>query len=161
MKGSLAHTGSSLPSLFVVPPRDFFSSHIHNPHRHRVYLEAVRQFGAFCADLSLRDLREIEPIHVAGFVEAQLRLNAWPTVKQRLAAQRRLFNWMVVGQVISANPTVKHRHSDQTVFAAIAIVVPFTPTTNHSSKCGRPSQCRQFVVSIRGMGSVHRLEHSS
>ena len=43
----------SLPSLFTVKPetrarmRDFFSSHIRNPHTRRAYMEAVRQFSTF------------------------------------------------------------------------------------------------------------------
>ena len=38
-------------------------------------------------------------MHVAAFVEAQMKENSRPTVKQRLAALRMLFDWMVVGQV--------------------------------------------------------------
>jgi integrase/recombinase XerD len=43
-------------------------------------------------------------VHVAAFVEAQLKQNSKPTVKQRLAALRMLFDWMVVGQVLPVNP---------------------------------------------------------
>ena len=50
------------------------------------------------------DLAQVEPVHVAAFVEAQLRIHSKPTVKQRLAALRMLFDWMVVGQVIPSNP---------------------------------------------------------
>ena len=84
--------------------RDFFSSHIRNSNTRRAYLEAVRQFSAFCAELGIEDLALIEPIHVAAFVEAQLKLHSKPTVKQRLAALRMLFDWMVVGQVLPVNP---------------------------------------------------------
>ena len=43
-------------------------------------------------------------MHVAAYVEAlQARLAA-PSVKQHLAALRRLFDWLVVGQVLPANP---------------------------------------------------------
>ena len=84
--------------------RDFFSSHIRNPHTCRAYLEAVRQFSAFCAGLGIGDLGQMEPFHVAAFVEAQLKMHSRPTVKQRLAALRMPFDWMVVGQVIPSNP---------------------------------------------------------
>ncbi len=67
-------------------------------------MEAVRQFSAFCAELGILDLVQVEPIHVAAFVEAQLKLHSKPTVKQRLAALRMLFDWMVVGQVLPVNP---------------------------------------------------------
>jgi site-specific recombinase XerD len=76
--------------------RDFFSLHIRNPNTRRAYREAVRQFSSFCAEHGIMDLAQVEPVHVAAFVEAQLKQNSKPTVKQRLAAQRMLFDWMVV-----------------------------------------------------------------
>jgi site-specific recombinase XerD len=84
--------------------RDFFSSHIRNPNTRRAYREAVRQFSAFCAEHDIRDLAQVQPIHVAAFVETQLKLHSKPTVKLRLAALRMLFDWMVVGQVIPTTP---------------------------------------------------------
>jgi site-specific recombinase XerD len=101
---------ASLPSLFLARPavrarmRDFFSSHIRNPNTRRAYREAVRQFSSFCAEHGIVDLAQVEPIHVAAFVEAQLKLHSRPTVKQRLAALRMLFDWMVVGQILPVNP---------------------------------------------------------
>jgi site-specific recombinase XerD len=84
--------------------REFFSSHLRNPNTRRAYREAVRQFSAFCAEHGIGDLAQVEPIHVAAFVESQLQIHSKPTVKQRLAALRMLFDWMVVGQVIPVNP---------------------------------------------------------
>jgi integrase/recombinase XerD len=101
---------ASLPSIFTARPeartrlRDFFSSHIRNPNTRRAYREAVRQFSAFCAENGIGDLAQVEPIHVAAFVETQLKFHSKPTVKLRLAALRMLFDWMVVGQVIPTNP---------------------------------------------------------
>ncbi len=110
-KTIILHAGSSsLPSIFTARPearsrlRDFFSSHIRNPNTRRAYMEAVRQFSAFCAEIGIVDLAQVEPVHVAAFVEAQLKLHSKPTVKQRLAALRMLFDWMVVGQVLPTNP---------------------------------------------------------
>jgi integrase/recombinase XerD len=99
-----------LPALFVARAaakarlRDFFSSHVRNPHTRRAYLEAVRQFSGFCNQHGIMDLAQVEPVHVAAFVETQLQMHSKPTVKQRLAALRMLFDWMVVGQVIPTNP---------------------------------------------------------
>jgi hypothetical protein len=84
--------------------RDFFSSHIRNPNTRRAYREAVLQFSAFRAGHGIVDLAQVEPVHVAAFVEAQLQLHSRPTVKLRLAALRMLFDWMVVGQVLPVNP---------------------------------------------------------
>ena len=49
-------------------------------------------------------LGQVEPIHVAAFVEDQLREHSQPTVKQRLVALRMLFNWIVLSQVLAVNP---------------------------------------------------------
>jgi integrase/recombinase XerD len=110
MELTVSTSAASLPSLFTAQPRvrvrlrDFFSSHIRNKNTRRAYLEAVRQFSSFCAEHGIVDLVQVEPVHVAAFVEDQLRQCSKPTVKQRLAALRMLFDWMVVGQVLSVNP---------------------------------------------------------
>jgi site-specific recombinase XerD len=110
MTNALLPTSTSLPSLFFARPaartrlRDFFSSRLRNPNTRRAYLEAVRQFSGFCAEHGIADLAQVEPVHVAAFVAAQLQLHSRPTVKQRLAALRMLFDWMVVGQVMPVNP---------------------------------------------------------
>jgi integrase/recombinase XerD len=111
MISELIAVRTSTPSLFTSRPeartrlRDFFSSHIRNPNTRRAYREAVRQFSTFCAEQGILDLAHVEPIHVAAFVEVQLRFHSKPTVKQRLAALRMLFDWMVVGRVLAVNPT--------------------------------------------------------
>jgi integrase/recombinase XerD len=111
MSEIILHSSSaSLPAIFTARPesrtrlRDFFSSHIRNPNTRRAYREAVRQFSAFCAEHNIKDLAQVEPVHLAAFVETQLKTQSKPTVKLRLAALRMLFDWMVVGQVIPTNP---------------------------------------------------------
>ncbi len=43
-------------------------------------------------------------MHVAAWIELQIRERAGPTAKQRLTALRHLFDWLVVtGQVLPAN----------------------------------------------------------
>jgi hypothetical protein len=104
---------SSLPSVFTARPeartrmREFFTSHIRNPNTRRAYMEAVRQFSAFCAEIGILDLAQVEPVHVAAFVELQLKTQSKPTVKVRLAALRMLFDWMVVGQVLPVIPPTR------------------------------------------------------
>jgi site-specific recombinase XerD len=44
----------------------------------------------------------VQPVHVAAYIEG-LQIAA-PSVKQRLAALRMLFDWLVIGQVMPANP---------------------------------------------------------
>ena len=49
-------------------------------------------------------------MHVATWIEAQTQRGlAAPSVKQRLAAIRHLFDWLVVGQVVPVNPAASVR----------------------------------------------------
>ena len=50
------------------------------------------------------EIADIEPLHVAAYVEAMGKDFEKPTVKQHLAAIRMLFDWLVVGQVVATNP---------------------------------------------------------
>lgn len=105
----------SLPKLFVPNSHaakrfiEFFTAHIRNPNTRRAYAHAVQEFGAWCMLNGFHELRDIEPVHVAAYIETlQTRLAA-PSVKQHLAAIRMLFNWLVVGQVIAVNPASPER----------------------------------------------------
>ena len=87
----VAVSGAATPTLFIGVDarkrmRDFFSSHIRNPNTRRAYREAVRQFSGFCAEHGIVDLAQVEPIHVAAFVELQLKTQSKPTVKLRLVS---------------------------------------------------------------------------
>jgi integrase/recombinase XerC len=46
----------------------------------------------------------VTPLHVAAYIEQLGRERSAPTVKQRLAAIRHLFDWLVTGQVMPVNP---------------------------------------------------------
>jgi site-specific recombinase XerD len=65
--------------------------------------QPVCNFFAWLEQHRIVDLVDIEPIHVAAYVETLKA--AKPTVKQHLAAIRMLFDWLVVGQVIATNPS--------------------------------------------------------
>jgi site-specific recombinase XerD len=101
---------AALPALFTPNPAaarrtvEFFTAHIRNPNTRKAYARAAADFAAWCAEHGLHELREIQPVHVAAYVETlQARLAA-PSVKQHLAALRKLFDWLVIGQVLPANP---------------------------------------------------------
>ena len=51
----------------------------------------------------------VQPVHVATWIEAATRELAAPSVKQRLAAIRHLFDWLVTGQVMPVNPAASVR----------------------------------------------------
>ena len=84
---------------------EFFAATIRNPHTRRAYSRAVAEFLTWCAeDAGVRELVDVEPLHVATWIEMQTKTLAAPSVKQRLAAIRHLFDWLVTGQVVATNP---------------------------------------------------------
>lgn len=100
----------SLPALFTPTPQaakrtlEFFTAQIRNPNTRRAYARAVNRFASWCAEYSLHDLQDVEPVHVAAYIETLLLEMAAPSVKQQLAALRILFDWLVTGQIIAVNP---------------------------------------------------------
>ena len=66
----------------------------------------VANFLTWCDSQNIRDLSSVEPLHVAVYVASLANAFEKPTIKQHLAAIRVLFNWLVTGQVISANPAI-------------------------------------------------------
>jgi site-specific recombinase XerC len=62
---------------------------------------AIRLVGE---DNRVPSITAVQPLHVSAWIEMQTREHAAPTVKLRLAALRRLFDWLVTGQVIPTNP---------------------------------------------------------
>jgi site-specific recombinase XerC len=83
---------------------EFFAANIRNPHTHRAYARAAEEFLAWCAAAGVPSIAAVQPVHVTTWIEAGMRELAAPSVKQRLAAIRHLFDWLVTGQVVPANP---------------------------------------------------------
>ena len=108
--GIQASKGIALPALFAPDAAtarrvfEFFAANIRNPHTRRAYAKAAAAFATWCEARGLSELRDVQPLHVAAYVEElQGRVSA-PTVKLQLAALRMLFDWLVVGQVMPSNP---------------------------------------------------------
>ena len=100
----------ALPALFA-PDQDaarrfleFFTANIRNPNTRRAYARAAKEFASWCELQRLHELRDIEPMHVAAYVEGLQRRLAAPSVKLHLAGIRMLFDWLVVGHVLAVNP---------------------------------------------------------
>lgn len=85
---------------------EFFTVTIRNPNTRAAYAHAAREFCDFLAAGGVGELRDVQPMHVAAYVEALGRSHAPATVKLRLAAIRMLFDWLVTGQVVSVNPAM-------------------------------------------------------
>jgi integrase/recombinase XerD len=80
---------------------EFFTAHIRNANTRRAYARAIAGFFGWCEARGI-ELHQVEPITVAAYIEQHP--GSKPTVKQHLAAIRRLFDWLVTGQVVSFNP---------------------------------------------------------
>src|SRR3954463_15265605 len=113
----VAQTATTVASTVVVPAAiaaagdqaarrflEFFAALIRNKNTRMAYYRACCSFFAWLEQRGIAELVEIEPLHVAAYVEALQQTAAKPTVKQHLAAVRMLFDWLVVGQVLAVNP---------------------------------------------------------
>src|SRR5216684_3491463 len=83
---------------------EFFAANIRNPHTRRAYYRAAEEFLTWCASVGVPSIAAVQPAHVAAWIETATRELAAPSVKQRLAALRHLFDWLVNGQIVPVNP---------------------------------------------------------
>ena len=85
---------------------EFFAARIANARTRAAYGRAVGQFLAWCEARGL-GLEAVSPLHVAAYIRTHP--GSVPTVKQHLAAIRMLCDWLVVSQVLPANPAAAVR----------------------------------------------------
>lgn len=114
---------------------EFFAAQIRNPHTRRSYIRATADFMAWLEDRGMADIRQINSVVIALYVEQLQERHPAPTVKQRLAAIRKLLDWLATGGVLEFNP-------------ATAVRGP-----RHSVKKGKtpvlaPDEARQLLDSI-------------
>ena len=88
---------------------EFLAAQIRNPHTRRAYARAVGEFLSWCESVGVTSLPDVQPLHVASWIELQGREVSAPSVKQQLAAIRHLFDWLVTGQIVPANPAASVR----------------------------------------------------
>jgi site-specific recombinase XerD len=94
---------------------EFFAANIRNKHTRRAYSQAAREFLAWCERAGVASVADVRPLHVAAYTEQLGRERSAPTVKQRLAAIRHLFDWLVTGQVMPVNPASSVRGPSHSV----------------------------------------------
>ena len=94
--GIVADAGDMAARRFL----EFFAATIRNKNTRAAYYRAVELFFVWCDRRRICALTDIEPLHVAAYIEGLQETMAKPTVKQHLAAIRMLFNWLVTGQVV-------------------------------------------------------------
>jgi site-specific recombinase XerD len=83
---------------------EFFTANIRSRNTRAADAQAVAGFFRWCEARGLTELGRLEPVHVAAYGEQLGKTHAAPSAKQHLAAVRMLFDWLVVGQVVRANP---------------------------------------------------------
>ena len=98
--GIIADAGEHATRRFL----EFFAATIRNRNTRTAYLHAVGRFFGWCERHHVGELADIEPLHVAAYIEAIGKDFEKPTVKQHLAAIRMLFDWLVTGHVVAVNP---------------------------------------------------------
>jgi Phage integrase, N-terminal SAM-like domain len=96
----IAEAGDKAARRFL----EFFAATIRNKNTRTAYYHAVVRFFAWCDRHKIGEIADIEPLHVAAYIEALGKDFEKPTVKQHLAAIRMLFDWLVTGQVVATNP---------------------------------------------------------
>lgn len=87
---------------------EFFTVTIRNRNTREAYGRAVRDFCRWCEKRKL-GLLQISPFLVAAYVEELGSMVDRPSVKQKLAALKMLFDWLVTGQVMPVNPAAAVR----------------------------------------------------
>ena len=113
---------------------EFFTAQIRNPHTRAAYGTAVTRFFARCDARGL-ELAQISTVAVAAYIDDMHGRYRAPTIKQHLAAIRRLFDWLVIGQVVPANPATSVRGPTHVVRTGKTPVL-------------QPAEARQLLDSI-------------
>jgi len=96
----IATAGNSASLRFL----EFFTVNIRNTNTRAAYGHAAGTFLRWCEDGGITPLQNIQPVHVAAYVEQLGREMSPPSVKQHLACIRMLFDWLVTGQIMPTNP---------------------------------------------------------
>jgi site-specific recombinase XerD len=101
---TIARAGEPAARRFV----EFFTAEIRNAYTRRAYAAAAGRFLTWCDSRGIA-LEQLQPFLVAAYVEELGRELSPASVKQHLAALRMLFDYLVVGQVLAANPAAAVR----------------------------------------------------
>jgi integrase/recombinase XerD len=95
----IADAGEKASKRFI----EFLTATIRNTNTRQAYARSIGDFFAWVAKHRLA-LRDIEPVHVAAYIEKLTQARSAPTVKQHLAAIRMCFDWLTSGGNMDFNP---------------------------------------------------------
>ncbi len=146
--GTLNVAGSASVAVDIVPAAvasagengrrawlDFFAAQIRNRNTRQAYARAAHRLFDWLSEYGIHDVVDVEPVHIAVWLEERMREASRPTVKQELAGIRRLFDWLTVRQVVSSSPAAAVRGPKHTVRRGA------TPVLS-------AAECRRFLRSI-------------
>src|SRR6201987_1646216 len=85
---------------------EFFTATIRNRNTRLAYARACYQFFHWARENGLT-LDTVRPFHVAAYIEQMP--GSKPTIKQKLAAIRMLYDFLVIRQLVPVNPTASVR----------------------------------------------------
>ena len=114
---AIVRTEFVMPAILeAAPPKtrkrvlEFFGASIRNENTRKAYMKACTAFFDFLEDNEIEALEDIEPLHVAAYLEAmQAARRSIPTQKQQLAAIRMLLDYLVTGGFLAHNPALSVR----------------------------------------------------
>jgi site-specific recombinase XerD len=102
---------------------DFFGVPIRNLNTRMAYHRAIKQFLHWADQAGFRHLEDIEPIHVAAYIEGHGGSRA--TIKQHMAAIRMLFSYLTEKGILAMNPA---REVQTPRFSRVVGKTPAPPT---------------------------------
>jgi hypothetical protein len=103
---------SGLPTPILC---NFFTATIRNRNTRLAYARACYQFFHLCQESGLT-LDTVRPFRVAAYIEQMP--SSKPTIKEKLAAIRMLYDFLVIRQLVPVNPTASVRGPKYVVNAA-------------------------------------------
>ena len=82
----------------------FFVGMIRNPNTRAAYARAWMRFDAWCTANDIMTLIDIDALVVSAYIESLCQTMAVASVKQHRAALSKTFDFLVVRQIVPANP---------------------------------------------------------
>ena len=104
-RADLANVQGQVPALYAHDEPtakrtfEFFAVSIRNPNTRKAYARAAAEFASWCEGHGIADVRQVQPVHVAAYIEG-LQIAA-PSVKVSPALSSTL-TWLIPGSGISA-----------------------------------------------------------
>jgi integrase/recombinase XerD len=134
--GALPTTEVALPTLIGGAEKPaalrflkFFTVNIRNRNTRAACARSASAFLRWCEGRGIVSLAAVQPVHVAAYIEQLNREMSPPTVKQHLACICMLFDWLVTGQVVPANPAHAVRGLRHSVSKGLKPVLSSEETT--------------------------------